>query len=69
MVTVDFTNKTALVTGSSKGVGAATARILAKAGARVCVHYKGDLAGAKEVLEAVLCSKGDRKGSPLLPYF
>jgi 3-oxoacyl-[acyl-carrier protein] reductase len=53
MVTVDFTNKTALVTGSSKGVGAATARILAKAGARVCVHYKGDLAGAKEVLASL----------------
>jgi len=50
MITVDFTNKTVLVTGSSKGVGAATARIMAKAGARVCVHYMGDVAGAKEVL-------------------
>lgn len=53
MVTVDFTNKTALVTGSSKGVGAATARILAKAGARVCVHYKGDAAGAKAVVASL----------------
>ncbi|MEM9929095.1 MAG: SDR family NAD(P)-dependent oxidoreductase [Bacteroidota bacterium] len=50
MVTTDFTNKTVLVTGSSKGVGAATARIMAQAGARVCVHYRGDAAGAKSVL-------------------
>ena len=53
MVTVDFTNKTALVTGSSKGVGAATARILARAGARVCVHYRGDAAGAKSVMASL----------------
>lgn len=49
MVTVDLTNKTVLVTGSSKGVGAATARLFAKAGARVCVHYHQDVTGAKAV--------------------
>jgi len=53
MVTTDFTNKTVLVTGSSKGVGAATARIMAKAGARVCVHFLGDAAGAKAVLASL----------------
>jgi NAD(P)-dependent dehydrogenase (short-subunit alcohol dehydrogenase family) len=53
MVTTDFTNRTVLVTGSSKGVGAATARIMAQAGARVCVHYKGDAAGAKAVLASL----------------
>lgn len=53
MVTVDFTNKTVLVTGSSKGVGAATARLFAKAGARVCVHYNEDVAGAKAVLASL----------------
>lgn len=53
MVTVDFTNKRVLVTGSSKGVGAATARIFARAGARVCVHYNQDLAGAKAVVESL----------------
>lgn len=53
MVTVDFTNKTVLVTGSSKGVGAATARLFATAGARVCVHFNGDTAGAKDVLNSL----------------
>ncbi len=32
-------NKTALVTGASRGIGRATAAALAKAGARVLVHY------------------------------
>ncbi len=35
----DLTNKTALVTGASRGIGRATARALAQAGARVLVHY------------------------------
>ena len=32
-------NKTALVTGASRGIGRATAAALAKAGAHVLVHY------------------------------
>jgi NAD(P)-dependent dehydrogenase (short-subunit alcohol dehydrogenase family) len=32
-------NKTALVTGGSRGIGRATAAALAEAGARVLVHY------------------------------
>ena len=32
-------NKTALVTGASRGIGRATAAALARAGARVVVHY------------------------------
>ena len=32
-------NKTALVTGASRGIGHATATALAKAGAHVLVHY------------------------------
>src|ERR1700704_4774949 len=43
-----LTNKTALVTGASRGMGRATALALAAAGARVIVHYgrNPDEAGA-----------------------
>ena len=50
MVTLDYTGRTALVTGSSRGVGRATAELLARAGARVCLHYRSGQAEAKEVL-------------------
>jgi 3-oxoacyl-[acyl-carrier protein] reductase len=46
----ELNGKTALVTGASRGIGRATALALAKAGARVLVHYGR---GAKEA-EAVV---------------
>ena len=57
MITVDFSGRTVLVTGSSRGVGAATARIFARAGARVCLHYRSGQAEAEAVL-ASLPGKG-----------
>ena len=36
---MNLTDKTALVTGASRGIGRATAQALSKAGARVIVHY------------------------------
>ncbi|GGK35804.1 NAD-dependent epimerase [Deinococcus malanensis] len=36
---LDLTGKVVLVTGGSRGIGAATARILAGAGAQVIIHY------------------------------
>ena len=38
--------RTVLVTGASKGIGAATAAALGAAGADVLAHYGGDRAGA-----------------------
>ena len=38
-----------LITGSSRGIGAATALYFAKHGYDVCINYKADLASAKLV--------------------
>ncbi|MGH8907505.1 MAG: 3-oxoacyl-ACP reductase FabG [Egibacteraceae bacterium] len=45
----------ALVTGASKGIGAATAVALAEGGRDVIVHYGGDLDGARQCAQA--CAK------------
>ncbi|HEY3443919.1 MAG TPA: SDR family oxidoreductase [Paludibaculum sp.] len=50
----EFQGKTALVTGASRGIGAATAIALAQAGcAKILVHYGSYKAGAEEVAAAV----------------
>jgi 3-oxoacyl-[acyl-carrier protein] reductase len=54
-----LTNKTALVTGASRGIGRATASALADAGARVLVHYGRSVQDA-ESLVADIRSKGGR---------
>ncbi len=45
MIPIDLTGKTAIVTGSGQGLGAATARLLARAGANVAINYFNDPAG------------------------
>ncbi len=52
-------NKTALVTGASKGIGRAIALALARAGAHVVVHY-GRSAQEAESLVAEIQTKGGR---------
>jgi NAD(P)-dependent dehydrogenase (short-subunit alcohol dehydrogenase family) len=52
-------NKTALVTGASRGIGRATAAALARAGAHVLVHY-GRSAREAESLVAEIKAEGGR---------
>jgi NAD(P)-dependent dehydrogenase (short-subunit alcohol dehydrogenase family) len=47
-----------LVTGGSRGIGAATARLAAKAGYAVCVNYREREAEANLVVEAIRTTEG-----------
>ncbi len=51
MLAVELAGKTALVTGGSRGIGRAAARLLSLAGADVAVGYQNDHAAAEETLE------------------
>jgi 3-oxoacyl-[acyl-carrier protein] reductase len=56
---MDFSGKTALVTGSSSGIGAAIAREFAAAGAKVAIHYRGNAAGADEIAAGIRADGGE----------
>lgn len=59
-MTIDasFAGQTALVTGASRGIGAATARYLAKGGAFVFVHYRQARSEADRVVAEIEAADG-----------
>jgi 3-oxoacyl-[acyl-carrier protein] reductase len=52
-VAIDLSGKNALVTGGSRGLGAAMCRVLAQAGAAVAVHYATAPDRARKVAEEI----------------
>lgn len=49
---------TVIVTGGSRGIGAATAHLLARAGRRVCIAYRADAAAAEAVVTDIAAAGG-----------
>jgi NAD(P)-dependent dehydrogenase (short-subunit alcohol dehydrogenase family) len=53
-----FDGRVVLITGASRGIGAATARLFAASGARVVVNYREDRPGAEGVCQAIEAGGG-----------
>ncbi len=56
---MDFTDKVAVVTGGSRGIGRAIALRLAAGGAKVVVNYRGNEAAANEVVAQIKAQGGE----------
>lgn len=56
---MDLTDKVAVVTGSSRGIGRAIVLRLAQDGARIVVNYRGNKAAADEVVDEILAVGGE----------
>jgi 3-oxoacyl-[acyl-carrier protein] reductase len=60
---IELQNTVALITGGSRGIGAATAVLFARAGANVVVNYRTDRKSALSV-----CAEAERHGVRALPF-
>jgi 3-oxoacyl-[acyl-carrier protein] reductase len=58
-MTTELAEKTALVTGASRGIGRATAFTLSRHGAKVLVHFNNSADQAREVVMAIRAEGGD----------
>jgi 3-oxoacyl-[acyl-carrier protein] reductase len=54
----DLTGQTALVTGASSGIGAATAELFGELGVRVAIGYHGNKKGAEAVRDRIIAAGG-----------
>ncbi len=56
---ISLDGRVALITGSSRGIGAVIARRMAEAGARIALNYNASPGAATEVREAIAAAGGD----------
>ena len=59
MYTIDLSGQVALVTGSSRGIGAEIAKVLAAAGASIGINYRSNADAADRVIDEIRAAGGE----------